>query len=104
QASVSPHLTVGTDGWRRRLRDKEDAERLKQAALAASDASPISHYRLAAELAAVMGERTCLVADGGDVVTCASKIVPLSRPAHWLGPGALGGRVGGPPLALAADA
>ena len=95
---------AGSGGWRRRLRDKEDAERAKQAALAASDQTPITHYRLAAELAAVMDERTCLVADGGDVVTCASKIVPLSRPAQWLDPGPLGVLGVGPPFALAAKA
>jgi acetolactate synthase-1/2/3 large subunit len=63
---------------------------------------PISHYRLAAELAAVMDEGTTLIADGGDVVTCASKIVPLSRPAQWLDPGPLGVLGVGPPFALAA--
>jgi acetolactate synthase-1/2/3 large subunit len=93
-----------TDGWRRRLREREAGERAKQAALAASDASPISHYRLAAELAAVMDPETCLVADGGDVVTCASKIVPLSRPGQWLDPGPLGVLGVGPPFALAAKA
>ena len=51
-----------------------------------------------------MSERTCLVADGGDVVTCASKIVPLSRPAQWLDPGPLGVLGVGPPFALAAKA
>ena len=91
-----------TEPWRRRLREKEDAEQAKQALLAASDQTPISHYRLAAELAAVMDERTCLIADGGDVVTCASKIVPLSRPAQWLDPGPLGVLGVGPPFALAA--
>src|SRR5262249_30209469 len=83
--------------WRRRLRDKESAERAKQAARAASDQSPISHYRLAAELVGVMGERTCLVADGGDVVACASKIVPLSRPAQGLRPRPPRRPRGGPP-------
>ncbi|MBI3456546.1 MAG: acetolactate synthase [Candidatus Rokubacteria bacterium] len=91
-----------TEAWRRRLREKEDAEQATQAVLAASDQIPISHYRLAAELAAVMDDRTCLVADGGDVVTCASKIVPLSRPAQWLDPGPLGVLGVGPPFALAA--
>jgi len=91
-----------TAAWRRRLRDKETAERAKLAVLAASDQAPISHYRLAAELAAVMDERTCLVGDGGDVVTCASKLVPLSRPAQWLDPGPLGVLGVGPPFALAA--
>jgi acetolactate synthase-1/2/3 large subunit len=51
-----------------------------------------------------MDARTCLVADGGDVVTCASKIVPLSRPAQWLDPGPLGVLGIGPPFALAAKA
>jgi thiamine pyrophosphate-dependent acetolactate synthase large subunit-like protein len=103
-AAMPAGLPARTESWRRRLRDKEDAERAKQAALAASDRTPISHYRLAAELAAVMDERTCLVADGGDVVTCASKIVPLSRPAQWLDPGPLGVLGVGPPFALAAKA
>jgi acetolactate synthase-1/2/3 large subunit len=107
-AALHATLTAGrsarTEGWRRRLRDKEEAERQKQALLAASDQTPITHYRLAAELAAVMDERTCLVADGGDVVTCASKIVPLSRPAQWLDPGPLGVLGVGPPFALAAKA
>jgi acetolactate synthase-1/2/3 large subunit len=101
-AAVPAGTARRTEGWRRRLREKEDAEQAKQAALAASDARPISHYRLAAELAAVMEPRTCLVADGGDVVTCASKIVPLSRPAQWLDPGPLGVLGVGPPFALAA--
>ena len=103
-ASVPSGLPARSGPWRRRLRDREDAERAKQAALAASDQTPITHYRLAAELAAVMSERVCLVADGGDVVTCASKIVPLSRPAQWLDPGPLGVLGVGPPFALAAKA
>ncbi len=91
-----------TTAWRRRLRDRENAEQAKQAVLAASDQTPISHYRLAAELAAVMDDGTCLIGDGGDVVTCASKLVPLSRPAQWLDPGPLGVLGVGPPFAIAA--
>jgi acetolactate synthase-1/2/3 large subunit len=49
-----------------------------------------------------MDARTCLIGDGGDVVTCASKIVPLGRPAQWLDPGPLGVLGVGPPFALAA--
>ena len=104
EAALPGGAAARTESWRRRLRDKEDAERAKQMALAASDQTPITHYRLAAELAAVMSERTCLVADGGDVVTCASKIVPLSRPGQWLDPGPLGVLGVGPPFALAAKA
>src|SRR5262249_53995931 len=104
RAAVPTGLAIRSAGWRRRLREKGDAERAKQEALAASDRTPIPHYRLAAELAAVMDDHTCLVADGGDVVTCASKIVPLSRPAQWLDPGPLGVLGVGPPFALAAKA
>jgi acetolactate synthase-1/2/3 large subunit len=93
-----------TAPWQARLREREAAAGARLGALAASDAVPISHYRLAAELAAVMDERTCLVADGGDVVTCASKLVPLARPAQWLDPGPLGVLGVGPPFALAAKA
>jgi thiamine pyrophosphate-dependent acetolactate synthase large subunit-like protein len=99
---VPPGSAGRTEAWRRRLRDKERAEQAKQAVLAASDQRPVSHYRLAAELAAVMDDATGLIADGGDVVTCASKIVPLSRPAQWLDPGPLGVLGVGPPFALAA--
>lgn len=102
--AVPPGLAARSQGWRRHLREKEDAERGKQAVLAALDRTPITHYRLAAELAAVMSAETCLVADGGDVVTCASKIVPLSRPAQWLDPGPLGVLGVGPPFAIAAKA
>jgi acetolactate synthase-1/2/3 large subunit len=49
-----------------------------------------------------MDDRTVLIGDGGDVVTCASKFVPLSRPAQWLDPGPLGVLGVGPPFALAA--
>jgi acetolactate synthase-1/2/3 large subunit len=103
-ASLPAGSPVRSAAWRRRLRDKEDQERAKQAALAASDQTPITHYRLAAELAAVMDARTCLIADGGDVVTCASKLIPLSRPGQWLDPGPLGVLGVGPPFALAAKA
>jgi acetolactate synthase-1/2/3 large subunit len=100
-AAVPAGAAARTETWRRRLREKEDAEQAKQRVLAASDQVPISHYRLASELAAVMDDRTCLIGDGGDVVTCASKIVPLSRPAQWLDPGPLGVLGVGPPFALA---
>jgi acetolactate synthase-1/2/3 large subunit len=100
--AIGPGGPDRTAAWRRRLGEKEDAEQAKQAVLAASDQTPITHYRLAAKLAAVMDADTCLVADGGDVVTCASKLVPLSRPAQWLDPGPLGVLGVGPPFALAA--
>src|SRR4029453_15417897 len=53
RASLPAGLPARPASWRRRLREKEEAERAKQAALAASDQTPITHHRLAAELAAV---------------------------------------------------
>lgn len=102
RAALPGGLAARREAWRHRLRQKEDAEQSRQTVLAASDQTPISHYRLAAELAAVIDDRTCLIGDGGDVVTCASKIVPLSRPAQWMDPGPLGVLGVGPPFALAA--
>src|SRR5262249_59179430 len=61
-----------------------------------------SHYRLAHELAALVDERTTVVGDGGDVVGCASKIIPLQRPGQWLDPGPFGCLGVGPSFAIAA--
>jgi acetolactate synthase-1/2/3 large subunit len=102
--ALPPGVPGRTAGWLDRLREREAREREKLAVLAASDQTPITHYRLAAELAAVLDERTCVVADGGDVVTCASKLIPLASPGQWLDPGPLGVLGVGPPFALAAKA
>jgi acetolactate synthase-1/2/3 large subunit len=88
--------------WRRRLdaRERDARERLEREAR--SDQVPISHYRLAAEIAAVVTPDTVVVGDGGDVVGCASKFVPVSAPGQWLDPGPFGCLGVGPPFAIAA--
>jgi len=43
-----------------------------------------------------------VVGDGGDVVGCAAKYVPLHRAGQWLDPGPFGCLGVGPPFALAA--
>src|SRR5262249_38890222 len=43
-----------------------------------------------------------VVGDGGDVVGCASKFVPVSVPGQWLDPGPFGCLGVGPPFAIAA--
>jgi len=43
-----------------------------------------------------------VVGDGGDVVNCAAKFVPVDRPGQWLDPGPLGCLGVGPSFALAA--
>jgi acetolactate synthase-1/2/3 large subunit len=88
--------------WRRVLDAKERDARAKLEALAASDDVPVSHYRLAADIAAVVTPDTIVVGDGGDVVGCASKFVRLHRPGQWLDPGPFGCLGVGPPFAIAA--
>jgi acetolactate synthase-1/2/3 large subunit len=90
------------EDWRRRVGDKERSSREQLDAETRSDAVPISHYRWAAEIAAVVTPDTIVVGDGGDVVGCASKIVRLSRPGQWLDPGPFGCLGVGPPFAIAA--
>jgi hypothetical protein len=45
--------------------------------LAATDQAPISHYRWAWEIACAVTRETIVVVDGGDVVNCAAKFVPI---------------------------
>jgi acetolactate synthase-1/2/3 large subunit len=88
--------------WRDAVRKKEEDEKARLMIERLSDASPISHYRLAHEIAAVVDGRTTIVGDGGDVVGCAAKIVPLERPGQWLDPGPFGCLGVGPSFAIAA--
>jgi acetolactate synthase-1/2/3 large subunit len=88
--------------WLAALRGKEEESRRKLEAFCASADTPVSHYRLAAEIARVVGPDTIVVGDGGDVVGCAAKVVPLHRPGQWLDPGPLGCLGVGPSFALAA--
>jgi acetolactate synthase I/II/III large subunit len=88
--------------WVKSLRIKEDEGQARLMAERVSDSVPISHYRLAHEIAAVLGPGTTVVGDGGDVVGCASRIVPLERPGQWLDPGPFGCLGVGPSFAIAA--
>ncbi len=88
--------------WREAVAAKEAEGRRALADLGASDEVPISHYRLAAEVARVVTPETVVVGDGGDVVGCAARYVPLARPGQWLDPGPFGCLGVGPPFALAA--
>jgi acetolactate synthase-1/2/3 large subunit len=88
--------------WRRRVGHKEKEGRERLDAQCASAEVPISHYRWAAEIARVVTPDTIVVGDGGDVVGCAAKIVPLSRPGQWLDPGPFGCLGVGPSFAIAA--
>jgi len=88
--------------WRREVADRERRAREALAEQCASSQVPVSHYRWAAEIARVVTPETIVVGDGGDVVGCASKVVPLHRPGQWLDPGPFGCLGVGPSFAIAA--
>jgi acetolactate synthase-1/2/3 large subunit len=88
--------------WRAAVAKKEEEAQARLMAERLSAAVPVSHYRLAHEIAALVDERTTVVGDGGDVVGCAARIVPLTRPGQWLDPGPFGCLGVGPSFAIAA--
>jgi acetolactate synthase I/II/III large subunit len=91
-----------TAPWRGELRRREGEARAKLVELAATDQAPVSHYRWAWEIACAVTRDTIVVGDGGDVVNCAAKFVPIDRMGQWLDPGPLGCLGVGPSFALAA--
>jgi acetolactate synthase I/II/III large subunit len=88
--------------WLDAVRAQETDSRRRLEEFCSADAVPITHYRLAAEIARVVGPDAIVVGDGGDVVGCASKVVRLHRPGQWLDPGPLGCLGVGPSFALTA--
>jgi acetolactate synthase-1/2/3 large subunit len=84
-----------------------EAEKKRTAAMEQwthSDAVPIHHYRLARELSEVARAAgdPVFVADGGNWVAMAAKVISLDQPGHWLDPGPLGCLGVGAPFAVAA--
>jgi acetolactate synthase-1/2/3 large subunit len=95
-------MAVRGADWLAGLRKKEAESQAKLLAERQSNDVPISHYRMAHEIAALVDAGTTVVGDGGDVVGCAAKIVPLHRPGQWLDPGPFGCLGVGPSFAIAA--
>lgn len=93
-----------TAQWLAALREKELAKAARQAAFETSDQVPIHHFRLARELdnvARAAGD-SMFVADGGNWVAIAAKVIRLRKPGRWLDPGPLGCLGVGAPFAIAA--
>ncbi|MDL1875522.1 acetolactate synthase [Cytophagia bacterium CHB2] len=67
-----------------------------------SDALPMNHYRLLAEVIKFIDDKTIVIGDGGDFVACASRVVPVLKPGNWMDPGPFGCLGVGPSFALAA--
>ncbi len=95
---------LAPEGWRRFLREREAERAARQRVHEESDQRPIHHFRLARaldEVASRAGDVTW-VADGGNVVAVAAKVIRLPRPGRWLDPGPLGCLGVGSPFAIAA--
>src|SRR5207248_2665546 len=91
-------------GWLAELRKREGEKARRQAAFERSDQKPVHHFRLAKELdevARAAGD-SMFVADGGNWVAIAAKVIQLRRPGRWLDPGPLGCLGVGAPFAIAA--
>ena len=108
--SVLQQLTAGLgdrkrDGaWLSKLRERERAKAGRQAEYEQSDQVPVHHFRLARELdtvARAAGD-SMFVADGGNWVAIAAKVIGLRKPGRWLDPGPLGCLGVGAPFAIAA--
>ena len=90
--------------WLKQLREREQRKAAKQAAFERSEQTPVHHFRLAHELDQVAREAgdSMFVADGGNWVAIAAKVIKLDRPGRWLDPGPLGCLGVGAPFAIAA--
>ena len=99
---LGANLGARSAPWRAELRRREGEARTKLVELAATDQAPISHYRWAWEIACAVTRDTIVVGDGGDVVNCAAKFVPIDRMGQWMDPGPLGCLGVGPSFALTA--
>ena len=94
----------GRAAWLERLRAEEAAWWDSHRAEIESDAAPIHHYRLGAELDRVLDEDAVVIGDGGDVVAAVSRVLRVHRPGHWLDPGPFGCLGVGPGYAIGVGA
>jgi len=90
--------------WLRGLRESEQRKAARQAVFEESDQVPVHHFRLARELdnVARTASDSMFVADGGNWVAIAAKVIGLQKPGRWLDPGPLGCLGVGAPFAIAA--
>lgn len=76
--------------WLAKLREGEEKNRAQMEEWMTSDREPIHPFRLCAEIANFVDENTIVVGDGGDIVSHASKILPVNQPGQWYDPGPFG--------------
>jgi acetolactate synthase-1/2/3 large subunit len=76
--------------WLAKLREDENKSRAQMEEWMTSDRTPIHPLRLCAEMANFVDDNTIVVGDGGDIVSHASKVLPVNHPGQWYDPGPFG--------------
>jgi acetolactate synthase-1/2/3 large subunit len=76
--------------WLARLQAAASAAVAADAALLASDASPVHPMRVYGELLKLLDDDAVVIGDGGDFVSFAGRLVEPARPGRWLDPGPFG--------------
>jgi acetolactate synthase-1/2/3 large subunit len=76
--------------WLGQLSSEEQQAAELRKPLLESDATPIHPLRLCNEMAKFVDDGTIVVGDGGDIVSHASKFMPIDRMGQWYDPGPLG--------------
>ena len=86
------------------LRESETKKLHRQREYEKSDQVPVHHFRLARDMSDVANASgdQMWIADGGNWVAIAAKVIELHKPGRWLDPGPLGCLGVGAPFALAA--
>jgi acetolactate synthase I/II/III large subunit len=92
------------DDYLGKLRALETAKYEKLLPMMMSEQAPLHHFRVAREIseAARRAGDSVFVADGGNYVAMAAKVIQVPRPGRWLDPGPLGCLGVGAPFAIAA--
>ena len=76
--------------WLTGLREGENKIRAQMEEWMNSDREPIHPLRLCREIAEFVDDNTIVVGDGGDIVSQASRILPINNPGQWYDPGPMG--------------
>jgi acetolactate synthase-1/2/3 large subunit len=92
----------GRAAWFETLTQEEIKRRKEIDELAKSDKKPINHYRLCRAVADFIDDDTIVVGDGGDIVACGVRVIPVNEPGNWMDPGPFGCLGVGPSFAIAA--
>ena len=102
--AIAENLPQASDRptWFDTITQEESKRRNKLHTLARSDQTPINHYRLCQAIADFVDDETIIVGDGGDIVSCGAKVIPVNKPGNWMDPGPFGCLGVGPSFAIAA--